>query len=102
MSESTLNPHPLDHAGVTRIVVSDDLAEVLESVGRHCLIVSTRGDNTCPPDMLGKPILCCFPVEPATADDLWRVARGKARAVTIKEAPPAKPSNPTAGELKRA
>jgi len=99
--QTVLPAHPLDHAGVVKIALSQSATDALAALGPHCLIIATMADCTAPEHAQGRMILHCMPLTQERANDAFRIATGKARAQSIKA--PSKPAQlPTPEQLKRA
>jgi hypothetical protein len=86
----TLPPHPLDHPGTVKLLLSQAASDALEAAGRYFLILAARADCTAPQEAQGRMILLCQPLDKDTADAAARVALGKAKAVNLKPQPIAK------------
>lgn len=98
---NTLNPHPLDHPGTTKILLGWEESEIIADLGPFVLMVAVTADATTPPDARGRIVLHCLPCSKEALDGAFRVVSGKARAQTIKT--PSSPSpEPTKEELRRA
>ena len=85
-------PHPLDHAGVLKIALGKSASVALRAAGPHFLIIATPADSTSPEAAQVRFILHCLPLEKKAADDAFRVATGRMRAVKLRTAGPSKPS----------
>jgi hypothetical protein len=84
---SVLPSHSLDHPGVVKIALSAAASEALAAVGENHLLLATKADATAPDAMRGRMIVLCLPCSREAADAAFRVATGKARAVTIRTKP---------------
>jgi hypothetical protein len=90
-----LPPHPLDHPGVVKLLLSQAASDALAELGPFHLILASKADCTAPPEAQGRFVLICQPLDKATADDAAAVALGRKRAAKIRKgsARPPTPAN---------
>lgn len=78
-----LPPHSLDHPGVVKIALGQLASDALAALGPHCLVIASKADSTAPETARVRMVLLCLPLTKEAADDAYRVAIGKARAVRV-------------------
>lgn len=79
-----LPPNPLDHPGVVKIALGQSASDALTALGPHCLVIASKTDSTAPEAARGRMVLLCLPLTKDAADDAFRAATGRMRAVKVK------------------
>ena len=88
----TIPRHPLDHPGVTKILLGQSATDALQSIGPHYLVISTHADATAPDAAQGRMVLHCMPCSKEQLDLAFGVIRGTHTAKRIRLKPTPSPA----------